>query len=91
MNEPAVAPGDAPGDGWLDRLRCFDSPTLANAIETFDVRLRNEGFADGGIRAQFDDLPPVVGYAGDGAHPVVDAAAGRPPVPRPHRLVDRTS
>ena len=35
----------------LERLREFDGSTLANAIETFDVRLRNEGFADGTFAA----------------------------------------
>jgi regulator of RNase E activity RraA len=41
----------------------LDACTLANAIETFDVRLRNEGFTDGGLRCLFPSLPPVVGYA----------------------------
>jgi 4-hydroxy-4-methyl-2-oxoglutarate aldolase len=47
----------------LDAIRQFDGGTISNAIETRDVRLRNEGFADGTIRCVFDDLPPVVGYA----------------------------
>jgi regulator of RNase E activity RraA len=55
---------DPRGDRALfDALRQFDSSSLANAIETFEVRLRNEGFADGRVRAQFTDLPPLVGYA----------------------------
>ena len=36
---------------------------MSNAIERYDVRLRNEGFADGSVRCQFDDLPPVTGHA----------------------------
>jgi regulator of RNase E activity RraA len=47
----------------LDELRRLDSCTVANAIETFDVRLRNAGFAGSGIRCIFDDFPPLVGYA----------------------------
>jgi 4-hydroxy-4-methyl-2-oxoglutarate aldolase len=47
----------------LEALRRYDSPTLANAIETFDVRSRATGFTRGEIRSIFDDLPPMVGYA----------------------------
>lgn len=47
----------------LESLRRLDACTLANAIETFDVRLRNEGFTDGSLRCFFPGLPPIVGYA----------------------------
>jgi regulator of RNase E activity RraA len=47
----------------LDALRRLDACTLSNAIETFDVRLRNEGFTDGGLRCFFPSLSPIVGYA----------------------------
>jgi 4-hydroxy-4-methyl-2-oxoglutarate aldolase len=47
----------------LESLRRLDACTLANAIETFDVRLRNEGYTDGALRCLFPGLPPVVGYA----------------------------
>jgi len=47
----------------LDALRRLDTCTVSNAIETFDVRLRNTGFADARIRCMFEDLPPMVGYA----------------------------
>jgi regulator of RNase E activity RraA len=40
-----------------------DACTLANAIETFNVRLHNEGFTDGALRCLFPGLPPIVGYA----------------------------
>ena len=36
---------------------------VANAIETFDVRLRNAGFANSTIRCMFPEFPPLVGYA----------------------------
>jgi 4-hydroxy-4-methyl-2-oxoglutarate aldolase len=47
----------------LDALRRLDSCTLANAIETFRVRLRNEGFVHGSVRCLFPQLQPMVGYA----------------------------
>jgi len=47
----------------LDALRRLDACTLANAIETFQVRLRNEGFAGGATRCLFPRLRPMVGYA----------------------------
>jgi 4-hydroxy-4-methyl-2-oxoglutarate aldolase len=47
----------------LDSLRRFDTCMIANAIETFNVRLRNTGFANGSIHSMFPDAPPMVGYA----------------------------
>ena len=47
----------------LDALRNLDTCTVSDAIETFQVRLRNTGFADSRIRCMFEDLPPMVGYA----------------------------
>jgi 4-hydroxy-4-methyl-2-oxoglutarate aldolase len=47
----------------LEALRQLDACALANAIETFHVRLRNEGFGAGAIRCLFPRLRPMVGYA----------------------------
>jgi 4-hydroxy-4-methyl-2-oxoglutarate aldolase len=47
----------------LEELRQLDSCAVANAIEAFDVRLRNTGFTDSRIRCVFEDFPPMVGYA----------------------------
>ena len=47
----------------LDALREFDTCMMANAVERFNVRLRNTGFTDGSIRCMFEDAPPMVGYA----------------------------
>lgn len=47
----------------LEALRQFDTCMIANAIETFNVRLRNTGFTNGKIRCMFPDSRPVVGYA----------------------------
>jgi 4-hydroxy-4-methyl-2-oxoglutarate aldolase len=47
----------------IQSLARLDSCTVANAIETFDVRLRNIGFTDSSVRCIFDELPPMVGHA----------------------------
>ena len=47
----------------LEELRQIDSCSVANAIETFGVRLRNSGFADASVHCMFEDFPPLVGYA----------------------------
>ncbi|HEX4643258.1 MAG TPA: hypothetical protein VH161_07315, partial [Candidatus Acidoferrales bacterium] len=47
----------------LEELRQLDSCTVANAIESFGVRLRNDGFSDATVRCMLEDLPPLVGYA----------------------------
>jgi 4-hydroxy-4-methyl-2-oxoglutarate aldolase len=50
-------------DELLHQLRRLDACTLANAIETFDARLRNEGFVNHTVRSLFPELAPMVGYA----------------------------
>lgn len=47
----------------LARLRGFDTPTICNVIELFDIRPRNTGFMDARIRACFPEMPPIVGFA----------------------------
>jgi 4-hydroxy-4-methyl-2-oxoglutarate aldolase len=47
----------------VEAFQRLDTCRVSNALETFEVRLRNEGFADSRIRAVFDDLPPVLGRA----------------------------
>jgi len=44
-------------------LASIDTCAVANAIECFGVRLRNEGFTDASIRCRMPSLPPLVGYA----------------------------
>ena len=68
----------------LDGLRALDGASIANAIETFDVRLRNEGFADSSIRCLFPGLSPAVGYAA-----TARIRCSSPP-PVGHRYHDRT-
>jgi 4-hydroxy-4-methyl-2-oxoglutarate aldolase len=47
----------------FEALRRLDACTLANAIETFHERLRNEGFMDGSVHCLFPRLQPMLGYA----------------------------
>jgi regulator of RNase E activity RraA len=48
----------------LEALRRVDACTLANAIETFHQRLRNEGFIDPTVHCLLPRVqPPMLGYA----------------------------
>ena len=51
----------------LEKLGRFDTPTICNVIELFDVRPRNTGFMDSRIQAGFPELPPMVGFAATAA------------------------
>src|SRR5689334_15675528 len=68
----------------VDAFRQLDVCAVSNAIETFDVRLRNEGFMDGSIRAMFPELPPVIGHA------VTARIRCSTPPPVGHHYHDRT-
>jgi 4-hydroxy-4-methyl-2-oxoglutarate aldolase len=59
----------------LDALRQFDTCMVANAIESFRVRLCNTGFADPSIRCMFPDAPSMVGYAA-----TARLRSGEPPI-----------
>ena len=47
----------------LQALAGLDTCSVTNAIECFDVRLRNEGLTDDSIRCRLPALPSMVGYA----------------------------
>ncbi len=47
----------------LATLAKFDTPTICNVIELFDVRPRNRGYMDHRIRCAFPEFPPMVGFA----------------------------
>lgn len=47
----------------LAKLRTFDTPTICNLIELFEVRPRNVGYMDARIKACFPEMPPMVGFA----------------------------
>ncbi len=59
----------------LDKLRQFDTPTICNVIELFDIRPRDAGYMDGRIQAGFPELEPMVGFASTAAF-----RSGAPPV-----------
>jgi regulator of RNase E activity RraA len=56
-------PPAALSDEQIAYLTTVDSPTIANAIETFRVRADTEGFVGGAIRALFPDLGVMLGQA----------------------------
>ena len=47
----------------LKKLALFDTPTICNVIELFEVRPRTAGFMDARIKANFPEMPPMVGFA----------------------------
>jgi regulator of RNase E activity RraA len=65
-----------PSRETLEALRRYDSPTLSNAIETFDIRPRDEGFANMDIQCLFPELGPMVGYAATATIRAVGRGAG---------------
>ena len=50
-------------DEELELLKQFDTPTICNVIELFEVRSRNTGYMDQRIKSNFPEMPPMVGYA----------------------------
>jgi 4-hydroxy-4-methyl-2-oxoglutarate aldolase len=59
----------------INALRQFDTCTVANAVEKFNIRLRNTGFTDASIHSRFPDAPPMVGYAA-----TARLRSGEPPI-----------
>jgi len=47
----------------LAKLAKFDTPTICNVIELFDIRPRNRGYMDARVKSNFPELPPMVGFA----------------------------
>lgn len=62
----------------IGQLRRISSPTIANAIETFQIRDRLEGVTGPGWQCLFPRLGPMVGYACTG----IIRSTSRPPRPR---------
>ncbi len=44
-------------------LKTVDSPTIANAVETFNVRDRTDGYIGGSVSSLFPDLGVMIGQA----------------------------
>ncbi len=68
----------------LEALRRLSTCAVANAIDTFEFRLRNEGFTDASIACLFPRLAPMLGYA-----VTVKIRCSSPP-PGGHSYLDRT-
>lgn len=47
----------------LAELAKFDSPTICNAVELWNLYPRNQGYMNRSIKAVSPQLPPMVGYA----------------------------
>ncbi len=58
-----TAPSPPLDPSVLEALGRYDTPTMSNAIETFDIRPRDTGFASIDIKCMFPELPPLVAYA----------------------------
>lgn len=54
---------DPLSEAQLAELRSFNSPTICNAIERFNVIPRNQGFMNSTIRCMYPEMEPMVGYA----------------------------
>jgi regulator of RNase E activity RraA len=57
LTAPTISPAT------LKKLAQYDSPTICNVIELFEVRPDDAGYMDGRIKAAYPDMPPVVGFA----------------------------
>jgi 4-hydroxy-4-methyl-2-oxoglutarate aldolase len=68
----------------IDRYRRLSGASVSNAIETFALRLRNEGFADAEVRCLTPEQPPAIGYA------VTARIRSSAPPPVGHSYHDRT-
>ena len=53
----------APAPAVLEQLRRYDTPTVCNVVELYDLYPRTAGYMNGRIQACFPHLPPMVGYA----------------------------
>ncbi|HEX3725801.1 MAG TPA: RraA family protein [Pirellulales bacterium] len=47
----------------LKQLAKFDTPTICNVIELFEIRHRTQGFMDHRIKSNFPEMAPMVGFA----------------------------
>lgn len=51
----------------LQKLARYDTPTICNIIELFDVRPREQGYVDHRVLCAFPELPVMVGFAAPAA------------------------
>jgi 4-hydroxy-4-methyl-2-oxoglutarate aldolase len=58
----SASPSPLRDDDFRD-LHALDTCSVANAIERFNVRLRNEGHTEGGLTCRFPEMNSMLGYA----------------------------
>lgn len=63
MSMSTSTPPEILTEAQLAALRRYNTPTISNAIEIFNIRPRHEGFLPHQIRCLFPDMEPIVGYA----------------------------
>jgi regulator of RNase E activity RraA len=51
------------GSAVLEKLARYDTPTICNVIELFEVRPNTDGYMDSRIRAAFPEMGPMLGFA----------------------------
>jgi regulator of RNase E activity RraA len=51
----------------LRKLAQYDTPTICNIIELFEIRPDTAGYMDQRIQAAFPEMPPMVGFAATAA------------------------
>ena len=68
----------------LNAIKSYTTCMVANAIEVFNVRLRNEGYTRPGLRCVTGNLPPMFGYA------ATSRVKTENPPPVGHSYYDRT-
>jgi 4-hydroxy-4-methyl-2-oxoglutarate aldolase len=73
----------------LDKLRTFDTPTICNLIELFEVRPRTTGYMDTRIRACYPEMPPIVGFAATATFRAASPARGGSAYDTIHTQVER--
>ena len=83
LSKTVVLPDQILTHEELEILRNISSPTIANAIETFDVRPRDEGYTNIGVQCFFPERGALLGYACTAM-----IQSGQPSAPK--RLVSRT-
>ena len=67
----------------LEALRRMQSCTIANAIETFDIKPRNQGFMSPEVQCVFPEMGGMIGYAVTAVIAASSPPTSRINVPRP--------
>jgi 4-hydroxy-4-methyl-2-oxoglutarate aldolase len=61
MSTPSIHP--TLNDDEFRELQALDSCSVANAVERFNLQLRNEGYTEGGLTCRFPEMGSMLGYA----------------------------